>query len=814
MKLRLFILFIFSLSLVCRSAAQEKSDYTQARILFLLDESSSMLQSWGTGKEKYKVANEIINRLMDSVNVVNSNVQFSLRVFGNQHTVPEHDCTDTKNEVPFSADNKAQMSFRLDDLRPLGVTAIAYSLSEAAEHDLTDEMHNAYSIILITDGGESCNGDICGVMDRLVRNKVFFKPYVLSLEDAPELKAEYACLGNYLPVTKRADITKAVTTIIDAFRPILRMTKVDYQKMQVIASKAPSALKVNMPAVKTELPVVEPPKAKVDTVVAPPKKSNIKVDEEPKKPAPIKVSAQTQPKMVKMFVAKSVLKKLQPVSVVIPTVKIEEEEIIIPRPAPVTLVALTMPKAKKLKVSKAAFAKLSPVEVIPVDVVIELPVVPPVPVKLLAIQPGKMKRFAVQKAAPFVAAKAPVSAVVITIEPAEITPERAAPVKMTVVKVSGLKKLTINKPELTPLKKVKAIAPVVKIEVPEPEKPVVVTPPPPPPAPVVARTPITMPKMKKGNFRMHLLYVNTFLDSDLKPVKLPPFPVIKTEPVEPPKPPTTAVKPKPGKPTPTPPPTAKTGEYTVAHEDATETTLEVYLTDGKGKFYTTTPRVVLIDPATNKEIKRFFRTVDEAGNPDPQTNLPAGKLDLAIVGREDLLAHVDIQQNKHNKVYVKVKKFVLFFRYDGAPTRPVKEFTATVTQRNVNNGAVVVQKCTERLEYEPGNYHIVINTFPEDVRNVDLDVTGVAPLDVPQPGYVKFTSEVNTNAITLYRELGDKFLPLKTFNLSDPQTQHLQIQPGRYQVHYNNGQTKFAASERVITFLVKSIEEIEVKLVK
>ena len=863
MKLRVVILFIFSLSFVFRSVAQEKSDYTQSRILFLLDESSSMLQTWSTGKEKYKIANEIINRLMDSVNAVNSDVQFSLRVFGNQHTVPEHDCHDTKSEVPFSPDNKAQMSFRLDDLHPLGVTAIAYSLSEAADKDLIDEAHNAYSIILITDGGESCNGDICGVMDKLIRNKVFFKPYVLSLEDLPELKSEYACLGNYLPVTKRSDITKAVTTIVDAFRPMLKMTKVDYQKMQVIASKAPSALKVNMPAVKAEVPVVEPPKPKpVDTVVVPVKKSAIEVNEEPKRPAPVKMSLAKRPKWRNMFVAPPVLKAPPLVTIIPLSIKVSEDDVAIPHAAPVKLVVANMPRLKRLPVAKASLTSLTTVNVIVPDIKIELPVIRPAaitmvmakmpklkklpltktsfpgfttmavtvpvinveipvdrpaPVKLARVQPGKMRRFAVQKAAPFVAAKFPPVQFTMDVDPADIAPARPASFKMQSVKITGLKKFNTSLPALTPLKKLKVVTPDFKVEIPEPEKPVVVTPPTPPPPPVVARTQLKLPKAKRGNFRMHLLYVNTFLDSDLKPVKVPPPPVFKyTEPPPVPPKPATPVKPKPGKPvtTSTPPATPKTGEYTVEHTDAQETTLEVYLTNGRGKFYSTTPRVVLFDPKNNnKELKRFFRTVDEAGNPDPQTNLPIGPLDLTIVGRDDLLAHVDIQQNKHNKVFVKVNNFTLFFRYDGAPDRPVKEFTATVTQRNVNNGKMIEQKCSDRKEYEPGNYHIVVHSFPEEVFNADLDDFSRG-LTIAQPGFVKFTSEVNTNTIGLYKELGDKFLQFATLNLSDPKTQHLQIQPGKYQVHYNNGQTKFAAPERVITFIVKSTQEAEVVLVK
>ena len=131
----LFLLCFFS----DRSAlAQKGGDLTQSRILILLDESSSMIQTWSNGRPKYKAADELIIRLMDSIYAVNPQVEFSLRVFGHQHTVAENNCYDTKNEVAFSRDNRVQMAYRLEDIKPLGVTAIAYSLTQAAEFDLKD----------------------------------------------------------------------------------------------------------------------------------------------------------------------------------------------------------------------------------------------------------------------------------------------------------------------------------------------------------------------------------------------------------------------------------------------------------------------------------------------------------------------------------------------------------------------------------------------------------------------------------------------------------------------------------------------------
>lgn len=774
MKLRFIILFVFCLLLYKGASAQEVSaGYMLPRILFLVDESSSMLQDWANGAPKNKVANDIINRLMDSVSAVNHNVQFSLRVFGNQHTVPEHDCTDTKSEVAFSPDNRTQMSFRLDAMRPLGVTAIAYSLTRAAEEDLVDESHYAYSIILVTDGGESCNGDICGVMQMLLKKKIFFKPYVLSLEDLPELKTEYECMGNYLAVSKPSDINKAVNKIVDAFRPMLNISNEDYKKIQVIASKAPSALKVNMPTTKTAIPV-EPEKPKVveqprpvlaDTVKPKPKQSNIVVGELVKRPAPVTMKKIKAQALKPFFVGVTRPKALPEIPVTPVEIKVSEDEAAPPHSAPVKLTYIKMPGYKLVKVPHVAFGKVPTAEVPQLTIKTDPPVVI-TQVKMTKVKTIAMHRLPVNGAAPLMLSTRPLPALTIKTEQVEPAPVAVAPVE--------------------------------------------------PPKPKIVRTPLKMPKLKNGKFRMHLLYVNTFLDSDLKPVKLPPL-VINTTLPEPPKTPVIAKQPTPNPTKTTPPkpaPIAKTGEYKVEHEDAQETTLEVYLTDGKGRFFYATPRVFILDPVTNKEIKRFFRTVNEAGEPDPVTNLPAGKYDLTIAGRDDLLAHVDMQPNKRNKVYVKVKNFSLYFYYEDAPNRPVKEFVATVIQRNTNNGKVTTQKGTEKLEYEPGNYHIVINTFPEDIRNIDLDAASAGGIAIPQPGFVKFTSEVNTNTVTLSRELGDKYLQFATINLSDPRAQHLQIQPGKYQAHYSNGTSKFSSSDRVIPFQVIGTQETEVILKK
>jgi hypothetical protein len=262
-QIKKFIFSLIIISLTQPLCAQDGPATIQSRILILLDESSSMIKPWANGQPKYKVADELILRLMDSVYAVNRDVEFSLRVFGHQSTVEENNCYDTKNEVPFAKYNETQMALRLSAIRPLGVTPIAFSLVQAADQDLVQPDRNAYSIILITDGGESCGGDICAVMKSLIAKKVYFRPYIIGLEDDATLKMIYSCMGDYLQVTHEDDISRALKTIVTAYHPLLSITKAEYKELQA-APPAPIRTTETAPVIKTaaakkeKLPAIAP----------------------------------------------------------------------------------------------------------------------------------------------------------------------------------------------------------------------------------------------------------------------------------------------------------------------------------------------------------------------------------------------------------------------------------------------------------------------------------------------------------------------------------------------------------------------------
>lgn len=240
-------------------AKEEEAD-KQPRILILLDGSSSMLKEWTNDEFRFEAASDIIGRLMDSVYSVNKNVEFALRVYGHQNPTADNNCFDSKKEVSFSKDNYAQIALRLAALHPLGVSPIAYSLEQSAINDMVNLRENKYSLILITDGGESCDGDICKVFDELLKKKIDFKPYILSLVDYAPLKTQYACLGDYLLVASPEQIDPVVGKIVDAYKRDFIQPRAIKKLVTSASANAPSALKVKTPTFKVPDPKPEDPK--------------------------------------------------------------------------------------------------------------------------------------------------------------------------------------------------------------------------------------------------------------------------------------------------------------------------------------------------------------------------------------------------------------------------------------------------------------------------------------------------------------------------------------------------------------------------
>ncbi len=218
----LFLLVCFSIHVNAQRYTQKPPEKT--RILFLLDASGSMLGKWENGQLKINAARELLSDLVDSLKT-NKNLELALRVYGHQYHRRFQNCTDSKLEVKFSAQNHEKIKFKLKNLVPQGTTPIAYSLEQAANDFPTDQnVRNV--IIIITDGVESCDGDPCKVSLALQKKEIFLKPFVIGLGLNETYNANFSCLGKFYDAT---DIPSFKGALDDALKQTLEKTTVSVE---------------------------------------------------------------------------------------------------------------------------------------------------------------------------------------------------------------------------------------------------------------------------------------------------------------------------------------------------------------------------------------------------------------------------------------------------------------------------------------------------------------------------------------------------------------------------------------------------------
>jgi len=757
---RVACLIMLMICVVAANAQHSVTDNTrQPRILLVVDASSSMLETWDTNDTRFKAAAKIVEALMDSIYSVNAGVEFGLRVYGHQTAAQYKDCYDSRQEVMFSKNNFTQMQLRLASIKPFGVSPIAYSLSEAAENDLGDAVHNAYSLILITDGGESCGGNICEVVKELIAKKIYFKPYILSLVDYPALKDQYSCLGTYLQVARPNDIGPAISQIMDAYRPQLSLPIMIVKSDPVLPQ--PKTVVVNVPAWIPEhhdapsLPVTvnenDLPAVHSTETPHPIGMSQVgNVTREPKVPQELPATLNQKTTLNQVPVSSNI-HDVRNSTLAQPDLGISREpKQQLPLPS-----GLALNPAKQIPAFHFAPSMLTPPFPIPSNYtdVIRGP-------KVAEALPNNLETNAHPVPAALyhpVTIRAP--RIRIPNSAGDVSPEpKVADEIPTALNPSNAQHpaVTINNPRVNltntqvPTAEVKRDPVVVKA-------PIVLK-------PDTGKTTITMKPMEP--------MVSTVRQ---KPI---PQPVLSEKPIE----------------------TA----YTAKSENSKETAVSIYFTDGHGKFYSTTPQLQMIDAGTGKLVKQFYRTVDASGIPDP-VQVPAGTYSILLSGKKNMLLRgVTVPPNTNRIITITVSNGSLKFEYLGAPDKPVAEFDAIVNIR-FEPGPTVKQRCTSILEYPPGNYYVEINTLPLTKLNTDITFGAVTTLTIAQPGILQFSNTTNVGDVAMFYQLGNKYVRFHGLRINgNPEDQRLRLQPGIYQIHWVKNPSLPFPKESIVEVTIRS----------
>jgi hypothetical protein len=183
---------------------------TSKNVEIIMDASNSM---WGqiAGEAKItiarKVLTQIINGLPESMNV-------GMRAYGHRYGLNDRRaCTDTELLVPIGPLAKAQLVDTVNKIQLKGKTPLVLSVLEAIKD--FEKIPNG-SVILVTDGIESCNGDIMSIAPAIKTSGLELKVHIVGFdikekESREQLEAiAQSTEGRYLDAKNAGELLSAL----------------------------------------------------------------------------------------------------------------------------------------------------------------------------------------------------------------------------------------------------------------------------------------------------------------------------------------------------------------------------------------------------------------------------------------------------------------------------------------------------------------------------------------------------------------------------------------------------------------------------
>ena len=180
------------------------------RTIIVLDASGSM---WAQidGKSRIEIAKETVRTVVGNLP---PDREIGLMVYGHRD---KGSCEDIELVVPPAAGTSAAIIAATNKISPKGKTPLSAAVKQAAEAlKYTEEKA---TVILVTDGLETCNADPCALGAELEKAGVDFTAHVVGFGLTEAEGKKVACLatntgGQYIQASDAKSLTKALTTTV------------------------------------------------------------------------------------------------------------------------------------------------------------------------------------------------------------------------------------------------------------------------------------------------------------------------------------------------------------------------------------------------------------------------------------------------------------------------------------------------------------------------------------------------------------------------------------------------------------------------
>lgn len=158
-----------------------------ANVLFILDGSGSMKAKIDE-QEKMGIAKVVISNLIQELP---NNVKMGLVVYGHRS---KGDCNDIELISSVGQSDKATLIQRIQSIDPKGKTPITQSLVMAGEQLKSAEEQT--TVVLVSDGEETCAGDPCAAVRSLLQQGIKLKVHVVGFDVTDKEKQQLICIAD------------------------------------------------------------------------------------------------------------------------------------------------------------------------------------------------------------------------------------------------------------------------------------------------------------------------------------------------------------------------------------------------------------------------------------------------------------------------------------------------------------------------------------------------------------------------------------------------------------------------------------------
>ena len=203
------------------------------RAVIIFDASGSM---WGQidGKTKIEIARDTLKNVIKKWN---PNIELGLMVYGHR---TKGDCNDIETVIPIGKIDKSKVISTVFAINPKGKTPISRSIKKAAkELRYTEEKA---TVILISDGKETCDPDPCGTAKQLEKEGIDFVTHVIGFGVDKKTDRQLECIANatggeYFSAKNATALNEAMKVIVKKVekpKPVLKKPK---NNLEITASE-------------------------------------------------------------------------------------------------------------------------------------------------------------------------------------------------------------------------------------------------------------------------------------------------------------------------------------------------------------------------------------------------------------------------------------------------------------------------------------------------------------------------------------------------------------------------------------------------